>query len=535
MPNTATPTGVLDDMTAAVSSVLDPATEWLGSTSDRLYGGLLAWLLVAVGIYFTWHTRGVQVRHFPNMIRTILISRSTSHEGISPFQAFAVGIASRVGTGNIVGVAIAIVMGGPGAVFWMWVVALVGMATGFVESTLAQMYKIANPDGTFRGGPAYYILRGLGSRAWASIFAVVITFVFGFAYEATQANTISSVLSTTFEIPTWVTAIGLVLITAPIVFSGIRQVARIAEWMAPIMALVYAVLAIVVLLLNITAIPEAFTMILQGAFGLEQAFYGTAGGLYAAAINGTRRGLFSNEAGEGSVPNVAATATTSHPVHQGLIQSLGVFVDTIIVCTSTALIVLLSGVYTPVGASASPEAVKAAEDSAPALTSTSVAEVLGPWSSYLMVAVIFVFAYSSLLGNYTYAEINIDFLRGGAASRAWRNALRLMILVAAFVGAVAELNFVWNLSDIAMGVMAIINIVAIALLGKWAYGALRDWEEQHRAVREGRQDEIRFIATDNPFLPGPLPGDVWAADGAAHGGAKGREAVAAVAGATVLG
>lgn len=528
MPNTATPTGVLDDVTTAANSVLEPATAWLGDASDKLYGGLLAWLLVAIGLYFTVRTDAVQIRHFPNMVRTILISRSTAHEGISPFQAFAVGIASRVGTGNIVGVAIAIVMGGPGAVFWMWVVALVGMATGFVESTLAQMYKITNPDGTFRGGPAYYILRGLGSKLWASIFAVIITFVFGFAYEATQANTISSALKTTFEIPTWVTAIGLVLITAPIVFGGIRQVARIAEWMAPIMALIYAVLAIVVLLLNITAIPEAFKMIVLGAFGLEQTFYGTMGGLYAAAINGTRRGLFSNEAGEGSVPNVAATATTSHPVNQGLIQSLGVFVDTIIVCTATALIILLSGVYTPMGANGSPDAIKAAEDSAAALTSASVAGVLGPWASYLMVVVIFVFAYSSLLGNYTYAEINIDFLRGGAASKAWRNALRLMILVAAFVGAVAELSFVWNLSDIAMGFMAIINIVAIALLGKWALGALRDWEAQHRAVREGLQDEIRFIATDNPYLPGALPGDVWAADGAAHGGAKGREAVAAV-------
>ncbi|MDO5065379.1 MAG: alanine/glycine:cation symporter family protein [Actinomyces bowdenii] len=510
-------TGVLDQLTDAVDSALTPATEALGSVSDKLYGGLLAWLLVAIGVYFTVRTGGVQLRHFPNMVRTILVSRSAAHEGISPFQAFAVGIASRVGTGNIIGVAIAITKGGPGAVFWMWVVALVGMATGFVESTLAQMYKIPSPDGSFRGGPAYYILRGLGSKVWASIFAVVITFVFGFAYEATQANAISTALKSTFNISPWITAVVLVLMTGPIIFNGIRLVARVTEWMAPIMAMVYALLAVVVLVLNLDAIPGALVSIVEGAFGANEAFYGIAGGLYAAAIHGIKRGLFSNEAGQGSVPNVAATATTSHPVHQGFIQSLGVFVDTIIVCTATALIVLLSGVYDPARAALDPQA---ADDAAGSLTSTSVAEVLGPWSANLMVAVVFVFAYSSLLGNFTYAEINIDFLRGGAASRAWHTGLRVMILVAAFVGSVAELTFVWNLSDVAMGLMAIINIVAIALLGKWAFGALRDWEAQHRAVCEGRQSEIRFIATDNPYLPGALPGDVWAADGAAHRGAS---------------
>ncbi|WP_373887240.1 alanine/glycine:cation symporter family protein [Actinomyces bowdenii] len=512
-----TRTGVLDQLTDAVDSVLAPATEALGNVSDKLYGGLLIWLLVGIGLYFTVRTDGVQLRHFPNMVRTILVSRSAAHEGISSFQAFAVGIASRVGTGNIIGVAIAITMGGPSAVFWMWMVALVGMATGFVESTLAQMYKIPNPDGSFRGGPAYYIQRGLGSKAWASIFAVVITFVFGFAYEATQANAISTTLKSTFNISPWITAVLLVLITGPIIFNGIRLVARVAEWLAPIMAMAYVILAAVVLLLNLDAIPGIMMSFVKDAFSGDVAFYGISGGLYAAAINGVKRGLFSNEAGQGSVPNVAATATTSHPVHQGFIQSLGVFVDTIIVCTATALIVLLSGVYDPARAALDPDAARVAAGS---LTSTSVAEVLGPWSANLMAAIIFVFAYSSLLGNFTYAEINIDFLRGGAASRAWRTGLRVMILVAAFVGSVAELTFVWNLSDVAMGLMAIINIVAIALLGKWAFGALRDWEAQNRAVREGRQSEIRFIATDNPYLPGALPGDVWAADGAAHRGAS---------------
>ncbi|CAM2747221.1 sodium:alanine symporter family protein [Actinomyces slackii] len=500
---TSVPTGILEDATAI-----------LETGADHLYSRGLAWLLIAIGIYFTIATRGLQIRLFGQMVKAITASRAGAEGGISSFQAFAVGLASRVGTGNIIGVALAIKLGGPGAVFWMWVVATIGMATGFIESTLAQMFKVTSHDGTFRGGPAYYIQRGLGSRAWAVVFAVIITFVFGFAYEAIQANAIAGTLKGTFNISEWHTAVALVLITLPVVFRGIRRVARVTEWMAPLMALVYVILAITVLLLNLSAIPEAFTMIIKGAFGLDQALYGTAGGFFAAAINGIKRGLFSNEAGEGSVPNAAATATVAHPVQQGFIQSFGVFVDTIVVCTSTALIILLSGFYSP----------QQAERIDPnVLTSQSISEVMGGWTQTLMAIIILVFAYSSLLGNYTYAEVNVDFLCGGA--KRWAHImLRSVILIAAFIGAVASLDFVWNLADIGMGFMAIINIVAIALLGKWALGALRDWEVQDAALRAGEISEIRFIATDNPHLPGALPDDMWAADGAAHAGSAARRA-----------
>ena len=495
---------------ASLGTVLASAADRLATVSDYLYGSFLAWALIAVGAYFTITTRGVQLRLFGSMIREITSSHSSAsaHEGgISSFQAFAIGLASRVGTGNIVGVAIAITMGGPGAVFWMWVVATVGMATGFVESTLAQIFKVRHSDGTFRGGPAYYIWKGLGSRTWGCIFAAVITFVFGFAYEATQANTIAGVMEQTFGVSPWATAVGLVVLTAPIVFGGIRKVAKVTEWMAPLMAVMYVLVALTILVLNMDAIPAALMSIIKGAFGLDQALAGLEGGLYAAVINGIKRGLFSNEAGQGSVPNAAATATTSHPVRQGLIQSLGVFVDTIIVCTATALIVLLSGLYSPATAD---------KDAAGTLTSTSVASQLGGWAEILMALIIFVFAYSSLLGNYTYAEVNMDFLLRG---RSKHYALRGMILIAAFIGSVSTLTFVWNLSDIAMGVMATINIVAIVLLSRWCFGALRDWEVQRRALRAGKIQEIRFVATDNPYLPGALPGDVWAADVAAHRGA----------------
>ena len=431
-------------------------TAALGDFSTYFYGYFLAFLLVGVGLYFTARMYGIQFRLFRHMVASLTNSRDGQGGGISSFQAFTIGLASRVGTGNIIGVALAIIMGGPGAVFWMWVVALVGMATAFVEATLAQMYKVANPDGSFRGGPAYYITRGLKMKPLAVAFAAVIIFVFGFAYEATQANAISVIMEHTFNVPTWVTGVGLLVITAPIIFGGMRQVAKVSEWIAPIMALGYVLLAAIILLLNITAIPGALLQIFKGAFGLD--------------------------------------------------QSMGVFVDTLLVCTATALIVLLSGVYNPAAA-------RTGQFSAGTLTSISVTSQLGGWAQYLMAAMIFVFAYSSLLGNYTYAEINDSFLRG-ATKKLNHTWLRVMILVATYVGAVASLDFVWNLADVVMGIMATINIFAITIMGRWAFGALRDWESQYAQLKAGEIDEIRFVSTDNKFLPGKLPGDVWSSENA---------------------
>ena len=507
-----------NNWTASLERFFNDGAKILDDAAGYLFLYLLAWLLVLGGLYFTVRTGFVQLRLFPYMVRAITSSRDSKEGGISSFQAFAVGLASRVGTGNIVGVAIAITMGGPGAVFWMWVVALVGMATGFIEATLAQLYKVTHPDGTFRGGPAYYIQRGLGSKPAAKLFAVVITFVFGFAYEATQANTIAATMESTFHVEPWMTAVALVVITTPIIFKGIKSVAAVSEWLVPIMTVVYALIAVTILVLHASAIPGAIFSILEGAFGLNQVFAGTAGGFTAALLNGTRRGLFSNEAGEGSVPNIAATATVPHPVLQGFVQSLGVFVDTIVVCTVTALIVLLSGVYDPVAAQSAPEVANGAANT---LTSASVTNVLGGWAQYLMAVIIFVFAYSSLLGNYTYAQVNMDYLQGKQHKH---YALRAMIIVATAVGSLSTLTFVWSLSDLVMGAMTVINMVSILALGGWAFGALRDWEAQRRAVEAGEKDEIRFIATDNPYLPGTLPGDIWAADGAAHAAITERRA-----------
>ena len=303
--------------------------------SKVLYTYVLVYVLVAAGIYFTFRTSAVQFRYFGRMLKQLGNSRAGAG-GISSFQAFCVGLASRVGTGNIAGVAIALTVGGPGAIFWMWVVALLGMATALVEATLGQIFKVRAPDGTFRGGPAFYIQRGLGSRPGGVIFAVLLVFTFGFAFNMVQANAIADVLNASHNVEVRYTTIGLVVLAAPILFGGVRRVAKVAEVVLPLMALAYVALALVIIVMNIGALPRAITEIVGGAFGMQQMAGGFTGGIAAAMLNGVKRGLFSNEAGMGSAPNVAATATVSHPIKQGLIQSLGVFVDTFIICTATA-------------------------------------------------------------------------------------------------------------------------------------------------------------------------------------------------------
>ncbi|GIJ00545.1 AGCS family alanine or glycine:cation symporter [Sediminihabitans luteus] len=469
--------------------------------STILYSYVLIYLLIGAGLYFTLRTRAVQVRLFGTMLRLVGGSRGEAKGGISSFQAFCVGLASRIGTGNIAGVAIALTLGGPGAIFWMWVVALVGMATAFVESTLAQMFKVRAEDGSFRGGPAYYIQRGLRSRRWGVVFALLLIFAFGFAFNMVQANTISDVLSTSHGVSSGWTAVLLMVLAAPILYGGVRRVATFAGVVLPVMALVYVGLALVIIVLNLGAVPDVLRQIVEGAFGLDEALAGTAGGILAALLNGVKRGLFSNEAGMGSAPNAAATATVSHPAKQGLIQSLGVFVDTIVVCSATAFIILVAGpsVYDP---GATTEAAGAS------LTQAAVAAELGTWTTWPMTILIAVFAFSSVVGNYSYAEVNLTFL--GIHGKAL-TALRTLVLAAVGVGSLVALEAAWALADVAMALMAIVNLVAIALLGRWAFGALRDFEAMRRA---GRDDP--FVGVGNPHLPGDLPGDVWSGQETSH-------------------
>lgn len=476
--------------------IITEAIDWLNTI---LYSYLLIYLLAGAGLYFTIRTRFVQVRLFPAMVRTMAHSRENARGGISSFQAFAIGLASRIGTGNIAGVAIAITLGGPGAVFWMWLIAVLGMATAFVEATLAQVFKMRWHDGTFRGGPAFYIWRGLRSRGWGAVFAVALLFAFGIVFEMAQANTMADTLAKSHGVPQWASALIIGLLVGVVILGGLRQVAKVAEIVAPVMALVYIVLALVVIVLNIDEIGFVFSEIFTSAFGLSEAFAGTAGGFTAAILNGVKRGLFSNEAGMGSAPNAASTATTDHPVRQGLIQSMGVFVDTMLVCSATAFIILTAdaSIYTP-GASLE----------GASLTQSAVVSHLGGWIALPMTVLICVFAYSSIIGNYAYAEVNLDYLTGDRGH--YDLYLRVAVIGAAMLGALLKIELVWGLADVAMGAMALVNLVAILLLGKWAIGALRDYEASGGAP---------FVAIDNPHLPGRLDTDIWTADNATGQGA----------------
>jgi len=399
-------------------------------------------------------------------------------------------------------------MGGPGAVFWMWVVAGVGMATAFFEATLAQVFKVRASDGSFRGGPAFYMARGVGNRTLAAVFAAITVVTCGFVITSVQSNAIAGTLVAALgggsESPlpgfgglsaAQLVVAGLVLVlTAVVVFGGIRAVARVTEWMAPVMALVYIVLILIICLVNLDEFLRVIGRILSSAFAPEPLVGGLGGGVLAAVINGTKRGLFSNEAGQGTAPNAAATATVSHPVQQGFIQSLGVFIDTIVVCTATAFVILIAGPQTWTAEGAGPAT----------LTTLAISHELGGWTVLPMAVLIFVLAYSSIIAAYVYSDVNMSYLTGGKRWASW--AVRVVCVASATAGAVLALDVVWNAVDIAMAVMTLTNLIALLWLSRWGVGALRDYENQ----RARGVVEPVFHAHGNPYLPGDVPGDVWA-------------------------
>ncbi|WP_408608408.1 alanine/glycine:cation symporter family protein [Actinomyces howellii] len=481
--------------TLTPTATMAEVEQTLKTIDDVFYTYVLAALLVAVGLYLTVRSRGVQFRHFGTMLRSVAVSRSGAQGGISSFQAFAVGLAARVGIGNVAGVALAVVAGGPGALFWMWVVAVIGMATSFIESTLAQLFKERGRDFTFRGGPAYYIKNGLGSRTWGAVFAVLCIASVGVTVVMVQTNALAGVLNATVpQVAPWMVGVALVLLTAPVVLGGLRSVARVTEWMAPIMALVYVLVTLVVIVLNLGQVPEVLSSVLRGAFGVDEALFGTAGGAVAAVLNGVRRGLFSNEAGLGTVPNAAGTATVSHPVRQGLIQGFGVFIDTILVCTATGMLILLAtDTYQP-----------GREDLVGAvLTQQAVVEHLGAWTTWPMVVLIFVLVFSTVLGCYSYSQVNVNYLGGQLRAE---QAFGVLLTAAAFAGTVLSLPIVWALTDIALGLLGLLNLVVIVRLAPWAVGALRDFDAQLRAGK----DPV-FVGHSNPHLPGDVLEGIWEA------------------------
>ena len=449
--------------------------ELITTVNDAVWGYVLIFTLVGCGLWFTIKTRFVQFRMVGEMLRLLTDSAVSTVEEqvkeqkagvnskhISSFQAFAVSVATRVGTGNLAGVASAIAIGGPGAVFWMWVIALMGSATAFVESTLAQLFKKKHKD-SFIGGPAYYIQQGLKQRWMAITFAVLITCQFGLSNNSIQSNTICSAMQEAFGWdPLWVGCV-IAAVSLFIVFGGIQRIAQVSAVLVPVMAISYVVLALVIIVMNIGLIPHVFRLIVLDAFGIEQI---AGGGIGVTIMNGVKRGLFSNEAGEGSAPNVAATASVTHPVKQGLIQALGVFTDTLIVCSCTAFIILISGLF------------RVPQLNGIALTQSALQSEIGSIGPVFIAVAIFLFAFSTIIGNYYYGEANIRFITPNTKVMTIYRICSAGVMV--IFGSLASFELVWNIVDFFMAFLTACNLIAIVLLGRFVFRLLEDYRKQKK-------------------------------------------------------
>ncbi|GGD03404.1 alanine/glycine:cation symporter family protein [Halopseudomonas salina] len=461
--------------------------------NNLFWGYILIYGLLAVGVFFTVRLGFLQFVNFGEMIRAIKGSRQSDENGISPFQALATSLASRVGTGNLAGVAVALYLGGAGAIFWMWMVALVGMATAYSESTLAQLYKIRDGEGQYRGGPAFYISKGLNAPWAGGVFSVCLIISFGLVFNAVQANSIADAMEGAFGFSKMWVGIALAAGAALVIFGGLRSIARFAEIIVPFMAGAYVLMALVVMAINITDVPGVLATIVRSAFGLEEAAGGVAGSVTAAMLNGIKRGLFSNEAGMGSAPNVAATATPAphHPSSQGLVQALGVFIDTIVICTATAVMILLSGVLEPGSGVTGTQ-----------LTQQAMASHIGVAGTYFIAIAILFFAFTSIVANYSYAENAMTFL--GMGNRTGFTILRVAALGMVVWGSMQAVSTVFNAADASMGLMATVNLIAIVLLSGTVAKLTKDYLAQRK---EGLVPTFKL--KDFPELKDKIKNDIW--------------------------
>ncbi|MGW0778233.1 alanine/glycine:cation symporter family protein [Streptomyces sp. NPDC002835] len=478
---------------------------WIVDINDVFWTYLLIPLVAVAGLWFTFRSRAVQLRMLPDMFR---VFRDKPADGVSPFGAFTISAAARIGTGNIAGVATAITMGGPGAVFWMWMMALVGGASAFVESVLAQLYKARGSEpGTYRGGPAYYMERALGKRWLGVLFAVLITLTFGFVLTAVQSNTITVAVKGSLDGGAdsgWfapVLGVVLAVLLAMAVFFGVKRLAAVTKVLIPVMATVYLLLGLVVVLFNITAVPGMIADIVGGAFGFREVAGGAVG---TAILQGVRRGMFSNEAGMGSAPNAAASAETTHPVKQGLVQTVGVYFDTLVVCSMTAFIIL----------SANPTL---GERGGADVTQSALNLALGDWAGHILTLVVFMVAFSSMIGNYYYGESNIRFITG---SRSAMTGYRAVVLACAVLGAMGSVSIVWSLADITMGAMVFVNLIAILPLSVIAFRLMDDYTAQRRAGLDPvfTRDRIPGLKGVECWEPAGTDTDGEQPLAAAHGG-----------------
>ncbi|EKJ8515426.1 alanine:cation symporter family protein [Pseudomonas aeruginosa] len=430
------------------------ATQVVDLLNGLIWGKILIWLLVGCGLYFTVRLGLIQFRHFGHTFSVLKGSRQSDDSGISSFQALCTSLAARVGTGNVAGVAVAITLGGPGAVFWMWAIALVGMATGFVEATLAQLFKIRDDKGQFRGGPAYYMEKGLGARWMGILFSIFLIIAFGFVFNSVQANTITGAMQGAFGVPTWISGIAVVILTALIIFGGLRSIARFSELAVPFMAVAYLLLAVGIILFNLSELPGVLAMVVKSAFGWHE----------AAA---------------------SATPYPPHPASQGYVQMAGVFIDTLLICTASAAIILLAG----------PQ-----EGEGIMLVQNALTSQVGDWGRYFLAVIILFFAFTSIVANYFYAENCLVFLEHNHL--AGLLIFRLIVLAMVMFGALASLPFVWNLADVSMGLMAITNLIAILLLSNLAIKLAKDYNAQRKAGKLPTFDASQFPEVQQKLEPG---------------------------------
>lgn len=462
---------------------------------------ILVLMLVGAGLFFTLVTGFVQIRLFGRSVKEMLNGRKDPENpaALTSFQAFATGLASRVGTGNIAGVAIAITAGGPGAVFWMWLIAIIGMSSAYAESSLAQLFKVRDKiTGQFRGGPAYYMEQGLGEKWLGVLFAVCLIVCFGLVYNAIQSNTIALAIQSAAgwnNDPNWPVyqyTIGavLALLTGVVIFGSVKRIARLSEVLVPAMAGVYLLMALYIVATNLSLVPRMFELIFADAFTFEAAGGGLLGGLISQSmLLGIKRGLYSNEAGQGSAPNTAAAADVKHPVTQGMIQMLGVFVDTIIVCSCTAFIILLSKLPENSGL----DGIQ--------LTQAALESHVGAWGQQFVAVILFMFAYTTIIGNYAYAEGNMQFLKN---KRSTLTVFRLFVMAFVFYGAVGDAPLVWEMGNFMMGTMVFINLIAITLMYKLVVLLTKDYTTK---LKMGKEPAFRL--SEHPVLKRKIKNDIW--------------------------
>lgn len=465
--------------------------DFLSFINEILWGSVMIYLLLGAGIWFSWQTRGIQFRYVRKFGRSLKKSLHPQPGGLTSFQALCTSLAARVGSGNLAGVTLAIAAGGPGAVFWMWVSALLGMASSFAECSLAQLYKERDSRGQFRGGPAWYMARGLGMRWMGVLFSILLLLAYGFIFNTVQANSVAHALRYAFDLPAAVSGGVLAVVVLLAILRGLRGVARLMQWIVPFMALLWIATSLLIGLWHITALPTIFATIFRCAFGWQEAAAGAVGYTISQALtSGFQRGMFSNEAGMGSSPNAAAAASwPPHPAAQGIVQMIGVFIDTIVICTASAIIVMLAprpdNEYTLNGIQDLQHAMSV---------------LVGGWGAGFIALIVLLFAFSSIVANYVYAENNLVFLRLDKPRYIW--GLRILTVLMVLLGTMVSLPVVWQSADIIMALMAMTNLTAILLLSPTVRIIASDYLRQRRLGIQPTFDATRYPDIDQQLAPG---------------------------------